>query len=77
MSVVHGVYLCCCCCFQEKKFSGAVIEVWSQLGGNLKGYVLQAAVTRLCFCVSCDELLSLEHILLFCLDLIDIRKKVF
>ena len=28
------------------------------------------------FCVSCDELLSLEHILLFCSDLIDIRKNI-
>ena len=27
------------------------------------------------FCVSCDELLSLEHILLLCSDLIDIRQK--
>ena len=28
-------------------------------------------------CVSCDELLSLEHILLLCSDLIDIRHKYF
>ena len=28
-------------------------------------------------CVSCDEPLSLEHTLLFCSDLIDIREKYF
>ena len=29
------------------------------------------------FFVSCDELLSLEHILLFCSDLMDVRKRYF
>ena len=43
IKATDGVYLW----FQEKKFQGAVIEIWSQLGGNLKGYVEQAFVLQL------------------------------
>ena len=38
-------------------------------------FLLKGEKTPLC--VSCDELLSLEHILLFCSDLIVIIKKYF
>ena len=38
-------------------------------------FVLRGEVAP--FCVSCDEPLSMEHTLLFCLDLTDIREKYF